>query len=298
MSRVSENPSVCPRRFGKSGWRTGAFLRSFPSLRRQDGTGTVRRQDLGTGGSRHSGGSRSAHEHVVALTIFSKYPRNSAKCSQCMVDLLDVTKSKVLKVILAKDELSNDVDFNVIANMTNCFAGSDIKNLCVTAAYRPVRELVKNDKEGDVRERKKGSNVEGSEIRTVSSTASHCELGGRNGPRRYISSVICLRIICICCSISRRCSSNCCCCSAICCVNCCWSSCDPSPHQLVAGEHLDQDQHMPLHLTRSQRDTACSRPRLGHLSVSCRHCHHQQPLAALVRSSTASKNIRILQRLK
>ncbi|GFP80315.1 proteasome-activating nucleotidase [Phtheirospermum japonicum] len=69
-----------------------------------------------------------------------------------MVDLPDVTnRSKILKVILTKEELSDDVDFNAIAHMTGGFSGCDLKvcifqNLCVTAAYHPVRELVKNDK--------------------------------------------------------------------------------------------------------------------------------------------------------
>ncbi|GFQ01741.1 hypothetical protein PHJA_002318000 [Phtheirospermum japonicum] len=69
-----------------------------------------------------------------------------------LVDLPAVTnKSKILKVILTKEELSDNVDFNAIAHMTGGFSGSDLKvcifqNLRVNDSYRLVRELVKNDK--------------------------------------------------------------------------------------------------------------------------------------------------------
>ncbi|GFQ03081.1 hypothetical protein PHJA_002451900 [Phtheirospermum japonicum] len=45
MRRVAKNPTVFPRKFGKSGWLTGAVPKSLPSLRRQDGTGKVRKRD-------------------------------------------------------------------------------------------------------------------------------------------------------------------------------------------------------------------------------------------------------------
>ncbi|KAI3457844.1 hypothetical protein Pfo_014507 [Paulownia fortunei] len=64
-----------------------------------------------------------------------------------MVNLPDIpNRSKILKVILAKEDLSRDVDFNAIAHMTDGFSGSDLKNLCVAAVYRPVREILKKDK--------------------------------------------------------------------------------------------------------------------------------------------------------
>ncbi|KAK4417892.1 Spastin [Sesamum alatum] len=65
-----------------------------------------------------------------------------------MVHLPDVpNRSKILKVILAEEDLSRDVDFNAIAHMTDGFSGSDLKNLCVAAAYRPVREILEKDKQ-------------------------------------------------------------------------------------------------------------------------------------------------------
>ncbi|KAL0331862.1 UNVERIFIED_CONTAM: Spastin [Sesamum calycinum] len=65
-----------------------------------------------------------------------------------MVHLPDFpNRSKILKVILGKEDLSRDVDFNAIAHMTDGFSGSDLKNLCRAAAYRPVREILETDKQ-------------------------------------------------------------------------------------------------------------------------------------------------------
>ncbi|KAL6564201.1 hypothetical protein OROMI_015651 [Orobanche minor] len=55
---------------------------------------------------------------------------------------------KILKVILAKEELASNIDLEAVANMTEGYSGSDLKNLCVTAAHCPIREiLVKEKKE-------------------------------------------------------------------------------------------------------------------------------------------------------
>ncbi|KAL3653826.1 hypothetical protein CASFOL_003507 [Castilleja foliolosa] len=65
---------------------------------------------------------------------------------RCMVDLPDtINRIKILKVILAEEKLS-DVDFHAIAYMTDGFSGSDLKDLCFTAAYCRVKEILKNDK--------------------------------------------------------------------------------------------------------------------------------------------------------
>lgn len=64
-----------------------------------------------------------------------------------MVSLPDAhNRAKILKVILAKEELSSDVDFDAIANMTDGYSGSDLKNLCVAAAHRPIREILEREK--------------------------------------------------------------------------------------------------------------------------------------------------------
>ncbi|CDY18018.1 BnaC03g30900D [Brassica napus] len=64
-----------------------------------------------------------------------------------MVNLPDATnRSKILSVILSKEEISPDVDLEAIANMTDGYSGSDLKNLCVTAAHLPIREILEKEK--------------------------------------------------------------------------------------------------------------------------------------------------------
>ncbi|KAF9622049.1 hypothetical protein IFM89_029333 [Coptis chinensis] len=64
-----------------------------------------------------------------------------------MVNLPDVpNREKILKVILAKEEMASDVDLEAVANMTDGYSGSDLKNLCVTAAHCSIRELLQKEK--------------------------------------------------------------------------------------------------------------------------------------------------------
>ncbi|CAH8336846.1 unnamed protein product [Eruca vesicaria subsp. sativa] len=64
-----------------------------------------------------------------------------------MVNLPDsANRSKILSVILAKEEMAEDVDLEAIANMTDGYSGSDLKNLCVTAAHLPIREILEKEK--------------------------------------------------------------------------------------------------------------------------------------------------------
>lgn len=65
-----------------------------------------------------------------------------------LVDLPDAEqREKILKVILRKEKLSDDVDLKAIASdsMTKGFSGSDLYNLCQTAAYMPIREIVASE---------------------------------------------------------------------------------------------------------------------------------------------------------
>lgn len=64
-----------------------------------------------------------------------------------MVNLPDAqNREKILRVVLAKEELTPDVDLEVVANMTDGYSGSDLKNLCVTAAHCPIREILEKEK--------------------------------------------------------------------------------------------------------------------------------------------------------
>ncbi|XP_076946369.1 uncharacterized protein LOC143617816 [Bidens hawaiensis] len=78
-----------------------------------------------------------------------------------MVGLPSVeSRETILKTLLAKEKVE-DLDFKELAVMTEGYSGSDLKNLCVTAAYRPVRELMQQEKQKDVK--KKGSDEEESD---------------------------------------------------------------------------------------------------------------------------------------
>ncbi|KAL6648178.1 hypothetical protein ACP70R_012402 [Stipagrostis hirtigluma subsp. patula] len=64
-----------------------------------------------------------------------------------MVNLPDASnRRKILSVILAKEDLADDVDLEAIANLTEGYSGSDLKNLCVTAAHRPIRDILEKEK--------------------------------------------------------------------------------------------------------------------------------------------------------
>ncbi|KAL2540504.1 AAA-type ATPase family protein [Abeliophyllum distichum] len=69
-----------------------------------------------------------------------------------MVNLPDArNREKILTVVLAKEELAPNVDLEAVANMTAGYSGSDLKNLCVTAAHCPIREVLeKENKEKDL----------------------------------------------------------------------------------------------------------------------------------------------------
>ncbi|KAL0391112.1 UNVERIFIED_CONTAM: Spastin, partial [Sesamum calycinum] len=57
-----------------------------------------------------------------------------------------IVLEKILKVILAKEELAPNVDLEAVASLTEGYSGSDLKNLCVTAAHCPIREILEKEK--------------------------------------------------------------------------------------------------------------------------------------------------------
>ncbi|KAF3680912.1 hypothetical protein FXO38_02042 [Capsicum annuum] len=67
--------------------------------------------------------------------------------SRLMVNLPDApNRTKVLKVIFAKEDLAQDVDLESVASMTDGYSGSELKNLCATAAYRSIRDILEKEK--------------------------------------------------------------------------------------------------------------------------------------------------------
>lgn len=61
----------------------------------------------------------------------------------------------ILKKLLAKEKVEEDLDYKELATMTEGFSGSDLKNLCTTAAYRPVRELIRKERLKELERMKK-----------------------------------------------------------------------------------------------------------------------------------------------
>ncbi|KAI4339614.1 hypothetical protein MLD38_024532 [Melastoma candidum] len=65
------------------------------------------------------------------------------------VDLPDTeNRRKILSIILGQENLQPGFELDQLANATNGYSGSDLKNLCIAAAYRPVQELLEAEKQG------------------------------------------------------------------------------------------------------------------------------------------------------
>ncbi|KVH95812.1 AAA+ ATPase domain-containing protein [Cynara cardunculus var. scolymus] len=65
------------------------------------------------------------------------------------VDLPDAdNRLKILKIFLAQENVEPGFDVRSLANATEGYSGSDLKNLCIAAAYRPVQELLDEEKKG------------------------------------------------------------------------------------------------------------------------------------------------------
>ncbi|KAL1541489.1 hypothetical protein AAHA92_25701 [Salvia divinorum] len=65
------------------------------------------------------------------------------------IDLPDAdNRHKILKIILARENLETGFPLEQLANATEGYSGSDLKNLCIAAAYRPVQELLDEESKG------------------------------------------------------------------------------------------------------------------------------------------------------
>ncbi|XP_010479461.1 PREDICTED: uncharacterized protein LOC104758324 isoform X2 [Camelina sativa] len=65
------------------------------------------------------------------------------------VDLPDAeNRSKILKIFLTPENLESGFQFDKLAKETEGYSGSDLKNLCIAAAYRPVQELLQEEQKG------------------------------------------------------------------------------------------------------------------------------------------------------
>ncbi|XP_039050656.1 protein MSP1-like [Hibiscus syriacus] len=74
-----------------------------------------------------------------------------------MVDLPNgANRAKILNAILEKEDVSSDVDLDAIASMTDGYSGSDLKNLCVTAAHCPIQEILEKEEKEQAAARAEG----------------------------------------------------------------------------------------------------------------------------------------------
>ncbi|KAG2586049.1 spastin-like isoform X2 [Panicum virgatum] len=56
------------------------------------------------------------------------------------------SRELIMRRLLSKEKVDPGLDFKELATMTEGYSGSDLKNLCTTAAYRPVRELIQKER--------------------------------------------------------------------------------------------------------------------------------------------------------
>ncbi|KAL2235149.1 UNVERIFIED_CONTAM: ATPase family AAA domain-containing protein 1-A [Sesamum indicum] len=81
--------------------------------------------------------------------------------ARIMVGLPSVeNREKILRTLVSKEKVE-ELDFMELAALTEGYSGSDLKNLCITAAYRPVRELIQQERLKD--QEKKHKAKEGQE---------------------------------------------------------------------------------------------------------------------------------------
>ncbi|RRT43970.1 hypothetical protein BHE74_00045311 [Ensete ventricosum] len=55
------------------------------------------------------------------------------------------SRESILRKLLSKEKVEG-LDYKELAAMTEGYSGSDLKNLCITAAYRPLRELIQRER--------------------------------------------------------------------------------------------------------------------------------------------------------
>ncbi|KAL9337411.1 hypothetical protein Peur_069180 [Populus x canadensis] len=72
------------------------------------------------------------------------------------------SRERILKTLMSKEK-TEDLDFKELATITEGYTGSDLKNLCVTAAYRPVRELLQQERVKDKEKKQKAEEGTSSE---------------------------------------------------------------------------------------------------------------------------------------
>ncbi|KAL5222732.1 hypothetical protein ABZP36_027445 [Zizania latifolia] len=65
------------------------------------------------------------------------------------------SREMILRGLLSKEKVGEGLDYKELATMTEGYSGSDLKNLCTTAAYRPVRELIQKERKKELEKKKR-----------------------------------------------------------------------------------------------------------------------------------------------
>lgn len=95
-----------------------------------------------------------------------------------MVGLPDKdNRERILRTILEKEAIADDLDFAELANMTEGFSGSDLKNLCTVAAYRPIRELMKKEQKKTEKKTEEASDTESDKSSSITTSQEGEEEG-------------------------------------------------------------------------------------------------------------------------
>ncbi|KAL9328741.1 hypothetical protein ACSQ67_003744 [Phaseolus vulgaris] len=81
-------------------------------------------------------------------------------------------REKILRTLLGKEKVDEKLDFKELATMTEGYSGSDLKNLCTTAAYRPVRELIQQERLKMLEKRQKGVEEQNNNVQEATQDAS------------------------------------------------------------------------------------------------------------------------------
>ncbi|XP_020204661.1 uncharacterized protein LOC109789991 [Cajanus cajan] len=80
-------------------------------------------------------------------------------------------REKILRTVLAKEKVDEKLDFKEVATITEGYSGSDLKNLCTTAAYRPVRELIQQERLRTLEKKQKGGEGQNSNVQDAEEEA-------------------------------------------------------------------------------------------------------------------------------
>jgi hypothetical protein len=82
-------------------------------------------------------GMNTCHNALPHATPDTRHPHTPLR-SPC--------RAAILRVLLRAEELEAGFSFDELASLTEGYSGSDLKALCVAAAYQPIRELLAQEK--------------------------------------------------------------------------------------------------------------------------------------------------------